>query len=170
MTASFVEIASSQSPLWDFGWLATTRFRIEYNGYSTAAEVIHRFITSPLYQRSFCESPDPWGASIERHGPFPTSKIVTDWYRKIMPSELRQQVRQTITDAEFDPPANEIQMRAIEAWINRVESGGETIFLLDAPQDDSVRVEWGYIWFVFTEFISVDSDLQQLTVAVIGYD
>lgn len=87
-----------------------------------------------------------------------------------MPSELRQQVRQTITDAEFDPPANEIQMRAIEAWINRVESGGETIFLLDAPQDDSVRVEWGYIWFVFTEFISVDSDLQQLTVAVIGYD
>ena len=159
-----------QNPLWDYGWFARTSFRIDSDDDRPDTDVVREFISAPIYQRYFCESPDPWGVPIARHGSFPTKKIAKEWYRKTNSSELRTRIQRTIHDAQFDAPPEAEQMQAITTWVSGVESTRSTIFAMDAPEDETVRVDWAHVWFVFTEFICLNQAGTHLTVAVIGYD
>lgn len=172
VTLSFSTIENKQSPLWDYGWFDVSRFKLQTSDDSvpTDEDLIQNFIVSPTYQRSFCESPDPWGASIDRHGPFPIEHISKGWYQPISSSSLTQRLEQAINDAGFDSRPDKEQMRPVNSWVSTVTSRGDPIFALVPPEDDDVRVEWSHVWFAFTEFICVNRQTRELEVAVIGYD
>ena len=172
VTLSFSTIENKQSPPWDYGFFDVSRFELQASDDSlpTDEDVIQNFIGSPTYQRSFCESPDPWGAPIDRHGPFPTEHISNGWYQLIAAAELPQRIEQAINDAGFDSPPDKEQMRSVNSWVAIITSRGDTIFALVPPEADDVRVEWAHVWFAFTEFICVDRQTRKLEVAVIGYD
>ena len=134
------------------------------------ADVIRKLTAAPIYQRSFCETPDPWNASIERHGPFHAQTISPDWFTQISADQLLKRVADAISGAGFDNPPTADQIGTITNWTRRVRSRGDAIFLMDAPDDEHLRVEWAHIWIVFTEFICINRNRRELTIAVIGYD
>jgi hypothetical protein len=79
-------------------------------------------------------------------------------------------VAEVISDAGFDNPPTDDQMCHVNNWTENVRTRGDAIFVMDVPDDEQLRVEWADIWFVFTEFISVNRTRGDLMVAVIGYD
>lgn len=172
MTIAFEETESEQSALWDYGWFNVTRFRFTPSSAidPSAADVIRELTAAPIYQRSFCETPDPWNASIERHGPFHAQTISPDWFKQIQADQFLTHIADAIRGADFDNPPTDDQIAHITNWADRVRSRGDAIFLMDAPDDEHLRVDWAHVWFVFTEFICVNRHQRELTVAVIGYD
>jgi hypothetical protein len=172
MTIRFEESESQVSALWDYGWFSVTRFRFTPSDGPdpSDADVIRELTSAPIYQRSFCESPDPWGASIERHGPFHIQAISPDWFQQISTDQLMRRITEEIETAGFDRPPSDDQMSKVADWADNVTHRGDAIFLMQAPVDEQFRVEWASIWWVFTEFICVNRHRRELTVAVIGYD
>ena len=172
MTIGFEESESEQSPLWDYGWFSVTRFRFtpSVGTDPSDADVIRKLTSAPIYRRSFCESPDPWSASIERHGPFHIQTMSPDWFQQISADQLMPRISEAINDAGFDSPPSDDQMSKVANWAHNVTNRGDAIFLMHAPDDEQLRVEWAHIWFVFTEFICVNRNHNELTIAVIGYD
>ena len=172
MTNLFTEIENTQYPLWDYGWFDLTRFRIrdDIQSFTNNFDVIRALLTDTIYQRSFCTFPDPWGALVQRHGPFLSNKISSEWYRSITAKELHHHVHKVIIDAGLDSPPDREQIQVVDKWVVDAGIHKNEIFIMEPPEDESLRVEWAYIWFVFTEFICINRLARELTVAVIGYD
>ena len=172
MTTVFDEIETTQERLWDFGWFTVTRFHVTLPTEirSSADMVLDQFIHNSIYRRSFCESPDPWAANIDRHGPFLINAIKNEWYRRVNPPGLAAEIEAVMNDDTFDGPPTIEQQRPVKNWISKLADQRYTIFTMDAPDGDDLRVEWFRIWFVFREFIAITEKLNELEVAVIGYD
>ncbi len=167
----FSVIETTMSPLWDFGWFDLTRF--EVNGPGTerqsAQDVLRGFLRDPISQRSFC-TPGPWGAPIDHHGPFPSEKLMPDWYQPVSPPELANRVQMALNDPWFEEPPSPKQVLPVESWVKAVEARGDIAFVLDAPSQPDPRVYWAFVWTVFHEFVCLSCDQLELEVAVIGYD
>lgn len=172
MTIAFEETESTQTALWDYGWFNVTRFRVKpsCDKCLSEADVIDNLIASPIYRRSFCESPDPWGVSIDRHGPFHLQLISSEWYQRISADELSARISAAITGAGFDNQPTDDQLTQVNAWAENIRTREDAIFVMNAPDDEHLRVEWAHVWLVFTEFICVNLTRSDLTIAVIGYD
>ncbi|MCO6510378.1 MAG: hypothetical protein J5I65_06260 [Aridibacter famidurans] len=170
MTITFEEAESELSTLWDYGWFDVTRFRFTPSAAIdlSDADVIRELTTAPIYQRSFHRSSDPWGTSIGLHGPFHIASISPHWFQHISPDQLLPRISEAISCIDFPPTVD--QMAHVNGWVDNVRSRGDAIFLMDAPDDERLVVEYAHIWFVFTEFICVNRNHGELTVAVIGYD
>jgi len=169
MALTFTVIDTTSSPLWDFGWFDRSRFGASGTAEARDCEFLLReFLRSPTSQRSFCTSPDPWGASVDRHGPYPSEKLVADWYKPVDITELRSRVANIIADPRFKEPPSLEQQQPIERWLDEVCARGDAIYALEAPADSAV--DWDLVWLLFHEFVTVSPDGSELTVAVVGYD
>ena len=169
MKLEFTATESKSSALWDFGWFDLSRFSVDgfAEGPRRCHDVLENFISHPISQRSFCTSPDPWGASVERHGPFPRGRLKIDWYRPLSHEELRQRVAIVLDNPEFTVSPSHEQRQPIEAWLNEAQADRDELLVLEEPPN--ARVDWD-VWLLFQEFICFNPDRDELTTAVIGYD
>ncbi len=171
VTPTFAELETTQDQLWDYGWFTVTRFSVppQMDMRLSAESLLDRFIHDPVYPRSYCESPDPWGARIDRHGPFLISQIQAEWFHRTGPTALTKQL-DAVLNSIFDTPPTCEQQRPIQQWLSRIAEQRLAVFTMQAPATSDVRVEWSSIWRVFQEFIAINEGLDELTIAVIGYD
>ena len=171
MEMNFNLIESKASKLWDFGWFDHSRFEIDGPvGDRQERHVLSQFLNDPIFERSFCESPDPWSAALGRHGPFPIHRMAADWFQSLSLSELASKIRIALADPEFNAPPSDEQRLPVDAWVDAVTVRGDSAFLLDVPNEPDNWVEWAEVWMVFHEFVCVSPDRRELAVAVIGYD
>jgi hypothetical protein len=171
MALQFKVIETTASPLWDFGWFDLTQFKIEgpAKDRRDSRAVLGRFLLDPISQRSFCTQPDPWGATVNRHGPFPRERLTVDWYRPIPHEDLERRVMSVLDDPEFTESLSMEQRRPVEAWLREIRGRGADVLVLEAPSSPSARVDWD-VWVLFHEFVELNSNRGELTIAVIGYD
>jgi hypothetical protein len=92
------------------------------------------------------------------------------WFRELPPSELEQRIRSILTDPEFTEPPSLEQAQPVNKWFEEVSTRGDKLFVLDPPDATSGRIDWAFVWLLFHEFICVNSESAELTIAVIGMD
>ena len=157
-----------QVKLWDYGWFDVSTFTVSNAANCDANAVLDEFCKSPIFARSFCTRPDPWGAKLVTHGPFFLKTFSSDWYHSVQPNELRNSVHHAIARHDFKPPLTHNQ----RAFVNRFADSPQTNYAwhLNAPDNIEIRVEHHFIWWAFDEFISYNENAQNLTVGVVGYD
>ena len=165
---NFSHIDTSLARIWDHGWFDTSRFSVlEINGDSPVA-ILSEFTASSHFARSFCESHDPWGKAIDRHGPFLLDHFKCEWYTEIPVAKLQSTLHETIQSYDFEPKLNDEQTATIDNWANSL--GICNAWRLHAPDDESIRVDFAHIWWAFDEFVVYNADSSELSVAVIGFD
>lgn len=169
MTTDFILHETTASQLWDFGWFDRSTFDVGQGLRAHGRDVLRRFVQSSIGQRSFCTSPDPWGAPVERHGPFICASCESSWFEPINDVELRQRIAAVMGDPGFFEPPSPDQRGPVDAWVESVASSGGALFVLSPPARPDVRVDWN-AWILFHEFLCLSSDGRQLSVGVIGYD
>ena len=115
---NFSHIDTSLARIWDHGWFDTSRFSVlEINGDSPVA-ILSEFTASSHFARSFCESHDPWGKAIDRHGPFLLDHFKCEWYTEIPVAKLQSTLHETIQSYDFEPKLNDEQTATIDNWAN----------------------------------------------------
>jgi len=170
MALNFSVINTAMSQLWDHGWFDLTHFKIEGPTLQRQdpIRVIRDFLRDPISQCSFC-TPGPWGESVQRHGPFLHEKLVAEWFRPVTAEELANQIK-TVLDTSFAEPPQVGQQLPVKSWVQTVKARGDTLFALEVPDQQDIRVEWHLVWDVFEEFVAIGADRQELAIGVIGYD
>ena len=171
MAISFTVTETKMSPLWDFGWFDLTRFAVEgpTRERQECQLVLRQFLRDPISQRSFCDR-GPWGEPVQRHGPFLCKKLDVEWFQPTDSKGLAERVDAALSDPSFSKvPSNE-QRRPVEEWVDRVKVRGDSAFVLQTPNAPDSRVDWAFVWVVYHEFICLNAEGDELTVAVIGYD
>lgn len=187
MESRFSVITTFQARLWDYGWFDLTRFRggdpTRFRGSDPKRSVgsdpsqvqqgsrlvLAQFLSDPMAQKSFCSGGE-WGEAIGRHGPFPATKLTDSWYQPVSCTELGRRIDRIFADEDFDGPPDAEQRRVVDVWVESVASSGGDVYALEAPDDSSCRVAFSHVWTLFHEFLVVNRSLDELTVAVIGYD
>ena len=171
MALSFTVIESRMTPLWDFGWFDVSRFKIDGlpDEPPAGVDVLREFLRDAISQRSFCTSPDPWGNKGGLHGPFPMEVLEAEWYRSLSPEELPQRVARILNDPDFTEPPSREQRVPVSEWLDAARVQGDDVVVLEAPDRPGARVEWD-VWLIFQEFVSINPNREDMTVAVIGYD
>ena len=160
---------TTSSKLWDFGWFDRSEFDVGRDLRAHGRDVLSCFLQSPIAQRSFCTSPDPWGAPVERHGPYFCATCDSSWFDPITEVELRQRIAGIMGHPEFEAPPSREQRGPVDEWVERAASSGGSLFVLSPPARPDVRVEWD-VWTLFHEFLCLSPDDRQLSVGVFGHD
>jgi hypothetical protein len=167
--SQFELVETSLTSLWDFGWFDRSVFRITaIQGGGPPEAVLSEFLRSPISRRSFCESPDPWGAELDRHGPLLASGLPHVTHQRISHEQLTDEVCAVLKDPQFDLPSSAAQEDAVGAWLASVRT--DECFALRRSGDGQGEVDWNHVWLVFREFVCLAPDHRSMTVAVIGYD
>ncbi|MCA8976669.1 MAG: hypothetical protein KDC98_18250 [Planctomycetes bacterium] len=154
--------------LWDYGWFDQSRFAVD-GRCDSDTEVLAAFLKSPIAARSFCSSPDPWGADVGRHGPLLTGSCDARWFAQLGPDDFVSHIESVFRDSGFDDLPTARQRRTVDAWVDDALRRRDSVFLLSPPDDARIRVDWD-VWGLFVEFLCLDSEHQHLAVGVIGYD
>jgi len=169
MSHSFVVLETTSSPLWDFGWFDRTRFRAIERQHD-ARGLLGALIQSPLYSRSFCTSPDPWGEGEGDHGPIALAALSIDAFIPVTHAELEERIRVALGRPDFSEPPSPDQTLPVYRWVQEASRPGVDLFALDAPPAASGKLANMGIWLLFHEFVAVDQANGEVSVVVIGYD
>ena len=140
----------------------------ESQGGGTTETILRGFVGSPTFRRSFSESPDPWGAEVDRHGPLLASEFAGVTYERISHGELIREVREVLEDPSFDKPPSGVQQEALAVWLESVVT--DECFALRRDDNGRGEVDWNHVWLVFREFVCIAPGHDRLTVAVLGVD
>ena len=172
MALTFTVVESTSTKLWDYGWFDHTHFLVSGPALDRedSRSVLAGFLHDPISQRSFCESPNPWGAPVGRRGPYFIESLNVDWYQPLSAKGLEDQVRTILEDPEFSWSPPKEQRRPVEEWLDATRTRGDDAFVLVAPPSPNVKVDWAFVWHLHHEFVCVDRMRERLTVAVIGLD
>ncbi len=165
---AFDHIETKLTPLWDFGWFDLSLFAVTSPIGAGANTLLFDFVTDPIYRRSFCETPDPWGRDLDRHGPYLCETFSHEWFLPLPTSNLTKEIDSSIRNTGFQLAPTDQQLKPIQDWIACLQLAD--VWKLVAPDDDLLRVDWAHIWFAFEEYVAYDHDTSHLTVAVVGYD
>lgn len=171
MTLRFTVIETTQTPLWDNGWFDLTRFKIEgpLDEAQGCGGILADFLRDPISQRSFCDGGE-WGQAVGRHGPFLHGKLGVERLAPISGASLEEILRAEFDNPEFSEPPDVAQRAPVEAWAKGIRERGEDILIFEVQDSPELEVEWSWVWWVYREFVLVDLDRTELSVAVIGYD
>lgn len=126
------------------------------------------FVTDPIFRRSFCERPAPWGQELDCHGPFLCATFSPEWFVPIASTCLATDIAASIRESDLYPPPTEEQRKPIDDSIT--SSRPFDVWKLMTPDDDLLRVDWSHVWYAFQEYVTYDRDISQIAVAVIVYD
>lgn len=171
MTLGFKLATTKLLPLWDFGWFEDTNFAVVGSSAErqSTPQVLAAFLSDPISQRSFCDQ-GTWGEKSGRLGPFRWDRLSPSWFRPVSGQELASRVQTILHNPEFDHPPSAEQIQPLDAWRARVCVHEHELFVLEAPEDATIQVEWAWIWLLFHVFVGVNADRTTLSVGVIGFD
>jgi hypothetical protein len=87
--------------------------------------VLRDLILAPTFRRSFCESPDPWDALVDRHGPVLVDRLVPDAFVPVSRAALQDEVWSILKDDRFSHLRSEAQQLPVWAWFDAVRDGDD---------------------------------------------
>jgi hypothetical protein len=150
--------------LWDYGWLC--RDRVKLAGALSDGALIEQYVASPAFHTSFLPN-DKDETGI--HGPFVAERITAADFVPIKETDLGQCLESIHLS---DTPDEDVAERAkILPYLRAQLNKGRTGYVLQRDERNSELFhEWGFVLFVFREFLFIDPGRDCVERFVIGYD
>jgi hypothetical protein len=150
--------------LWDYGWLC--RDSVKLTAAPSGAALIEQYVASPAFRTSFLPSEkDETGI----HGPFAANLIKAEDFFPLQESELEFYLS-TVELSEV-PGEDEIQRAKLVPHLRNAFSGGRRCFVLRRDErNKELFHDWGFVIWIFREFLFLRSQGDSLNRFVIGYD
>ncbi len=129
-------------------------------------ELVQQYVTSPAFHTSFLPS-DKDETGI--HGPFEAGCISADDYIPLHEADLERYL-ESIELSET--PGDDVAERAkLLPHLRSEFAGGRRCYVLRRDERDTDFFhEWGFVLFVFREFLFAEEQRDRLERFVIGYD
>lgn len=150
--------------VWQYGWLCSDAVKLTAELSDTA--LIEQYVASPAFHTSFLPS-----EKIETgiHGPFVANLIKAEDFFPIQESDLDLYLR-TVELSEV-PGEDEIQRAKLLPHLRNAFSGGRRCFVLRRDErNKELFHEWGFVIWIFREFLFINLERDSLDRFVIGYD
>jgi hypothetical protein len=159
-----METAAILTRLWDYGWLC--RDSVKLAAESSDAALIERYFASPAFHTSFLPNhKDETGI----HGPFVAERITATDFVPLQEAELGLYLESVQVS---DTPAEDVAARAkMLPYLRAAFEGGRRCYVLSRNERNrELFHEWGFVLFVFREFLFVGAARDCVERFVIGYD
>jgi hypothetical protein len=153
--------------LWDYGWLDYNEIKL--SPCNQPSELIEAYLNSNTFGTSFI-GPE-FNDAPTVHGPFWRTSISADDFQVIDSDTFYAQIRRIQQPESFNEPASEEQWSAVESLISKLESQYQWLFMLRLTEDDADKFhDFGFVLWVFREFILANPNSEDVTRLVFGYD
>lgn len=151
--------------LWDYGWCEHERIAIPR---SRSPQVfIGEYLRSDAFGTGFVGPEPPYEPDL--HGPFFSSLLSEPDFELITPQRFQTAIA-AIPQAFTRPPSAE-QWQAVEHLVSEVSSRHAWLFTLRLTEDDKDRFhEFGFVLWLFREFVCGTPDTEHAERLVFGYD
>jgi hypothetical protein len=159
-----METAPVLIQLWDYGWLCSDRVKLA--AASSDAVVIEQCVASPAFHTSFLPNDkDETGL----HGPFVAERITVADFVPLREPELGQYLESVQLS---ETPGEDAAERArMSPHLRAAFNGGRRCYVLQRDERDrELFHKWGFVLFVFREFLFVGPERDCVERFVIGYD
>ena len=159
-----METVSILTRIWDYGWLCHDSVALA--AASSDAALIEQYVRSPAFHTSFLPNEkDETGL----HGPFVADRITPTDFVAIQEAELGQYLESVQVS---DTPAEDLAAHAqILPFLQAAFEGGRRCYVLRRDERNrELFHEWGFVLFVFREFLFIGPARDCVERFVIGYD
>jgi hypothetical protein len=150
--------------LWDYGWLC--RDTVQLTAAASDSQLLQQYVASPSFHTSFLPS-DKDETGI--HGPFEAGRISADDYTPLREANLESYLESVELS---ETPGDDVAERAkLLPHLRDAFAGGRRCYVLRRDErSKELFHEWGFVLFVFREFLFVGEQRDRLERFVIGYD
>ena len=156
--------ASILTRLWDHGWLC--RDFVILRGASTDNALLDQYVASASFQTSFLPKELE---EIGLHGPFVAKGIKADDFVLLAEVELEQYL-ETIQLSE-SPGEDAAEHAKMLHHLKTAFEGDRRCYVLSRDERNrELFHEWGFVLFVFREFVFAGPERDCLDRFIIGYD
>ena len=153
--------------LWDYGWLDVDEVVIPRC--HSVSEVIEAYVNSPSFGRSFAGPPPD--AVPELHGPFWRASVAVDDFRLIDSSQFAVELESIRRQEQFDSPPDDNQWQAVREVTSNLERTSKWIIALRLTEQDREKFhDWGFVLWLFREFLFGNEGCDRLGRCIFGYD
>jgi hypothetical protein len=150
--------------LWDYGWIC--RDRVELVCATTDANLIDQYVSSQAFHTSFLPN-DKDETGI--HGPFVANRITATGFVPLQEGEVEEYL-ESIEHSAI-PAEDLVERFKIATHLHGAFDGARKCYVLRRDERDSELFhEWGFVLFVFREFLFIGPDRNGLDRLVVGYD
>ena len=150
--------------LWDYGWL-----RHDTVPLSPAAadwEMIQQYVGSPAFHTSFLPNDqDEQGI----HGPFQAGLLSAEDYLPLHEAELERYLESLEVSEKAGEDLDE-RDKILHHFRHPFAGGCKCYVLRRDEHDKDLFHDWGFVLFVFREFLFVGPQRDRLERFVVGYD
>jgi hypothetical protein len=154
--------------LWDdYGWLDYKEIKL--SPCNRPEQLIDTYLSSNIFGTSFV-GPELDDAPT-LHGPFWRTSITADDFQVVDSDTFYAQIRSLRHPEALDMPATEEQWAAVENLISELKSQYRWLFILRLTEDDADKLhDWGFVLWVFREFVLANPNSENVARLVFGYD
>jgi hypothetical protein len=150
--------------LWDYGWLC--RDSLQFSASASDSELVQQYVASTAFHTSFLPN-DKDETGI--HGPFVAFRIRAEDYMPLLESDLESYLASVELS---ETPGDDVVERAkLLPHLRSAFAGGRRCYVLRRDErDKQLFHDWGFVLFVFREFLFAGPQRDGLERIVIGYD
>jgi hypothetical protein len=150
--------------LWDYGWLCHDSLKL--TAALSDSELVRQYVASSAFHTSFLPG-DKDETGI--HGPFAADRIHTQDFIPLLETDL-QSYLESLKLAEN--PSDDVIARAkLLPHLRAAFAGGRRCYVLRRDErDKELFHDWGFVLWLFREFLFVGPERDELERFVIGYD
>ena len=159
-----METASIVTRLWDYGWLCHDS--VQLVSAPSDAALIEQYVASRAFHCSFVPN-DKDETGI--HGPFVAGRIHPDDFVPLEQADLEHYL-QSVEISET--PSDDVAERAkLLPHLRGAFDGGRRCYILSRDErDKELFHDWGFVLWVFREFVFVGPQRDRLERFIVGYD
>ena len=150
--------------VWDYGWLCGDSVKL--SAAPSDAALIEQYVASPTFHTSFLPSEK---VDTGIHGPFIANLIKAEDFFPLQESDLELYL--STVELSETPGEDEIQRAKLLPHLRNAFSGGRRCFVLRRHErNKELFHDWGFVIWIFREFLFIGSQRDSLDRFVIGYD
>lgn len=150
--------------LWDYGWLCRDSVRLA--AAASDLELVKQYVASPSFHTSFLPS-DKDETGI--HGPFVASRIHAEDYIPLREADLESYLGSVELSETRGDDENE-RAKVLPHLHSAFAAGCRCFVLRRDERDKELFHDWGFVLWVFREFLFTGMRPDSLERLVIGYD
>lgn len=150
--------------LLDFGWIAADTLDLPKSDSTTTAIIAYR--DSPAFHTSFLPS-DKDETGI--HGPFAVDKIEPSDFVAFTKEELERNL-ESIAIARLEKDDVLVRANVQDFLLPRFQESNDCFLLKHDERSEDRLHDWGFVFFLFREFLFIKPDGRQIERVVLGYD
>jgi hypothetical protein len=164
LALSVMDTAPIIERAWKYGWLCHDS--VQLAAAPSDAALIEQYVTSRAFHTSFLPS-DKDETGI--HGPFMADRIKTEDFVQLQESELGRYLGSV--ELSEAPGEDDIERAKLLPHLRSAFAGGRRCYVLRRDErNKELFHDWGFVIWVFREFLFVGAQKESLDRFIIGYD